>query len=94
MKLTIEIPVPLPTKNEMLGISRWKRKRLRDLIDQLVSLSIQLAEGVQTTERLRINILQIHLLRAAYFKTIQRSMLPDWKYQNPQLELMREQLLR
>jgi len=32
----ITIPVPLPTWNRLLGVDRWKRKKIRDMIHDLI----------------------------------------------------------
>ena len=38
--LTVELPIALPTWNQLLGMNRWKRKKVRDLIHHAVFISI------------------------------------------------------
>lgn len=39
-KLTIELPVPMPTWNRILAMHHWQRMELRHLLHLFVSLSI------------------------------------------------------
>lgn len=32
----ITLPVPLPTWNKLLGVNRWQRKKIRDMVHSLV----------------------------------------------------------
>jgi hypothetical protein len=40
MKMTIELPIALPTWNRLLAMHHWQRKKLRDLIHLFVCISI------------------------------------------------------
>ena len=69
MKLTITIPLPMPTWNRILQMHHWQRMRLRHLLHLFVSLSIthgrdwptstDLAGKPQSTALLRLEYLQL-----------------------------------
>jgi len=46
--MKIVLPFPLPTWNRILAMHHWERKKLRDSIHQLVSMSIAFGKDSQT----------------------------------------------
>ena len=70
MKLTIELPFPLPTWNRILGMNRWERMRLRKCIHLLTSISIADDTGSQTPKDAAQRRLLMDSLKRDYFRMI------------------------
>ena len=69
-RMTIELPIPLPTWNRILAMNQWDRMRLRDLIHHFVSLSITHGSDWPTWTDYQGKRQSTDLLRLEYFQMI------------------------
>ncbi len=68
-KLEIEIPLPMPTWNRILGMHPMERMKLRDLIHLFVSLSITYGSDWPTSTEFLGKQQSTALLRLEYLQT-------------------------
>jgi hypothetical protein len=72
-ELVIELPVPLPTWNRILGMNPWDRNKLYHLIHGYVSISTQYASGSLTQTAYQQKRLLMASLDAKYYMMIRPS---------------------
>ena len=80
--LRIVLTVPPPTTNRILAMNHWERKKLRDLTDQLISITLQNASDSVTQTRYLLNTSQIAWLTQAYLKMIRPNTSKKYRTAN------------
>ena len=67
----LELPVPMPTTNRVLGMNQWQRKKLRDWFDAAVRFMFTSAGSDYTTPMdASRNTSWMQSFHAAYYKTM------------------------
>ena len=72
-KLTIELPVPMPTWNRILAMHHWQRMELRHLLHLFVSLSATFGNDWPTSTVYQGKRQSTDLLLLEYLQTIRPS---------------------
>lgn len=65
--MTIELPIPLPTWNRILGMQHFERMKLRHLLTAFTSTSITSGSDWPTSMEFQGKLCSTQLLRAEYF---------------------------
>lgn len=68
--MTITLPIPLPTWNQLLRMHYLKRSFVNSVIKQYVSISILYASGQLTQTGYRAKLLLMESLKQEYLMTI------------------------
>lgn len=71
--LVIELPIPMPTWNRILGMGIWERKKLRDLIHEYVSRSLTTESDSSIQMDSPSKRLSMELFDLTYLQTIRPS---------------------
>ena len=73
---TLTLPFPLPTWNRVLGVNRWKRKKIRDLVKDAVSILSQYDTDSLTPMESAEKLQLMGWSYAEYYEAIGRKTLP------------------
>ena len=80
--LTLVLPLPLPSSNRILVMNRFSRKKLRDLTDLLVSISLRTATDTSIAKTYGLNTSRMHWLRQEYWRMIGMKYLGESQQNN------------